>query len=65
MFEPLLTADRKGNPVPMLATIVPTIENGGIRADGLTITYHLRKDVKWTDGVPVTSKDVKWSWQRS
>jgi peptide/nickel transport system substrate-binding protein len=63
MFEPLLSADPKGNPIPMLATAVPTTNNGGISQDGLTITYHLRKDVKWTDGVPVTSKDVKWSWQ--
>lgn len=63
MFEPLLHADPKGNPVPMLAAQVPTLKNGGISKDGLTITYHLRKNVKWTDGVPVTSKDVKWSWQ--
>ncbi|MBV8491743.1 MAG: peptide ABC transporter substrate-binding protein [Candidatus Eremiobacteraeota bacterium] len=63
MFEGLLAADDKGNPVPMLATAVPTLENGGISKDGLTITYHMRKDAKWTDGVPVTSKDVKWSWQ--
>jgi peptide/nickel transport system substrate-binding protein len=63
MFLPLLHADQQGNPVPMLAAQVPTQENGGISKDGLTITYHLRKDVKWTDGVPVTSKDVKWSWQ--
>jgi peptide/nickel transport system substrate-binding protein len=63
MFEPLLSADDKGNPVPMLATQVPTLENHGISANGLTITYHLRKDVKWTDGVGLTAKDVKWSWQ--
>ncbi len=63
MFEPLLAADDKGNPVPILATEVPARENGGISADGLTITYHLRSNAKWTDGVPVTSKDVKWSWQ--
>jgi peptide/nickel transport system substrate-binding protein len=63
MFEPLLSADDKGNPVPMLATQVPSQENGGISKDGLTITYHLRKDAKWTDGVAVTGKDVKWSWQ--
>jgi peptide/nickel transport system substrate-binding protein len=62
MFEPLVTADPKGNPLPMLATAVPSPENGGVSADGLTVTYHLRKDAKWTDGVPVTSKDVKWSW---
>ncbi len=63
MFEPLLSADAKGNPLPMLAVQVPTQQNRGISADGLTITYHLRRGVKWTDGVPVTSNDVKWSWQ--
>lgn len=63
MDEPLLWADDKGNPVPALAMVVPSQANGGISRDGLTVTYHLRKDAKWTDGVPVTSKDVKWSWQ--
>jgi peptide/nickel transport system substrate-binding protein len=63
MFEPLLSADPKGSPVPMLASEVPALQNGGISKDGLTITYHLRKDAKWTDGTPVTSQDVKWSWQ--
>ena len=63
MFEPLLSADDKGNPVPMLATTIPSTENGGISADGLTVTYRLRTDAKWSDGVPVTSTDVKWSWQ--
>ncbi|MDQ2663693.1 MAG: peptide ABC transporter substrate-binding protein [Candidatus Eremiobacteraeota bacterium] len=63
MFEPLVSGDDKGNPVPMLATVVPDTTNGGIGKDGLTVTYHLRKDVKWSDGVGFTSKDVKFSWQ--
>jgi peptide/nickel transport system substrate-binding protein len=63
MFEPLLTADPKGNALPMLAAQVPTLENGGIAANGLTVIYRLRKGVNWSDGVPVTSRDVKWSWQ--
>ena len=63
MFVPLLAADAKANPIPMLAASVPTQSNGGISKDGLTITYHLRRDVKWTDGVPVTAADVKWTWQ--
>jgi peptide/nickel transport system substrate-binding protein len=62
MFEPLLSADARGNPVPMLATSVPNQANGGISADGLTIRYHLRADAKWSDGVPVTSRDVAWTW---
>lgn len=63
MFEPLLSANDKGEPVPILATTVPTTDNGGISPDGLTITYHLRNGAKWTDGQPVTSTDVRWSWQ--
>jgi len=63
MFEPLLSADRRGRPVPMLAREVPTLENGGISRDGLTVTYHLRPDAKWSDATPVTSRDVKWSYE--
>jgi len=63
MFEPLLSADPHGKPLPMLATTVPSTGNGGISSDGLTITYHMRHDVRWSDGVAVTSRDVKWSWQ--
>ncbi len=63
MFEPLISADPTGDPVPILVTAVPTLANHGISADGLTITYHLRHDVRWTDGVALTARDVKWSWQ--
>ncbi|HEX3672535.1 MAG TPA: peptide ABC transporter substrate-binding protein [Candidatus Cybelea sp.] len=63
MFEPLLSADPRGNPVPMLAATVPTQDNGGVSRDGLTIVYHLRGDARWSDGVPVTARDVLWSWQ--
>lgn len=63
MFEMLVSADPKGNNIPALASVVPTQQNGGISKNGLTITYHLRHGAKWTDGVPVTSKDVKWSYE--
>ena len=48
-------------PVPELATEVPTEKNGGISANGLTITWHLRRDVKWSDGAPFDGDDVVWS----
>jgi ABC-type oligopeptide transport system substrate-binding subunit len=32
---------------------------------GTTVTLHLRQDVKWTDGTPVTANDVVWSWLRT
>lgn len=31
--------------------------------DHKTLTFHLRGDVVWTDGVPVTAEDVRWTWQ--
>lgn len=58
----LVSADSHGELVPKLAREVPTRANGGISADGLTITYHLRAGVRWQDGVPFTSRDVKFSY---
>jgi len=48
-------------PIPELATSVPTQANGGISKDGLTITWHLRKGVKWSDGEPFDADDVVFS----
>lgn len=31
--------------------------------DRRTLTFHLRDDVVWSDGVPVTAEDVRWTWQ--
>ncbi len=62
VFDILVTCDSKGDLVPDLASEVPTTANGGISRDGLTITYHLRRGVKWHDGVPFTSKDVAFSF---
>ncbi|MDQ6780878.1 MAG: peptide ABC transporter substrate-binding protein [Candidatus Eremiobacteraeota bacterium] len=47
------------------AQAVPTLANGGISKDGLTITYHLRKGIRFSDGVPLTSADVKFTWQQA
>ncbi len=61
-FDLLVTNDAQGRPVPDLAATVPTLANGGISRDGLTITYHLRRDVRWQDGKPFTSRDVAFTW---
>src|SRR5271165_6537768 len=61
----LIKTDTKGNAtVPELATEVPTQANGGISADGKTITWHLRKGVKWSDGAPFDADDVVFSTQQ-
>ncbi len=46
---------------PQLATNIPTLENGDVKISGnkMDVTWKLRKSVKWHDGVPFTSKDVK------
>ena len=63
-FDTLLSVDASTKKlVPILATEVPTQANGGISKDGLTITYHLHAGVRWHDGVPFSSKDVKFTWQ--
>jgi peptide/nickel transport system substrate-binding protein len=50
--------------IPELATVVPTARNGGISDDGLTVTYHLRRGVKWQDGAPFSADDVIYSWRQ-
>jgi peptide/nickel transport system substrate-binding protein len=54
--------DDKQQFVPELALEVPSRENGGISEDGQTITVHLRQGVRWHDGQPVTSADVKFTY---
>lgn len=61
--EYLIDVNDAGEYVPVLAAEVPTEENGGVSSDGLTITYKLKKGVKWSDGAPFTSADVKFTWE--
>src|SRR6185295_11026937 len=49
---------------PLLATQVPTPQNGGISADGRTYTFQTRKGVKFHDGTPFSAEDVKYSLMR-
>jgi peptide/nickel transport system substrate-binding protein len=64
IFSALCVIDDRGNVAPDLARVVPTRANGGISADGKTIVYHLRPNVRWQDGVPLTSRDVAYTFER-
>ena len=59
LFEPLVSYE-PGTlaPVPGLA------ERWEISGDGLTYTFHLRADARWSNGDPLTAQDVVDSWRR-
>lgn len=59
----LTTIDADGNFQPVLAAELPTLENGGVSADYLTVTWKLRPDLKWSDGEALTADDIKFTWE--
>jgi peptide/nickel transport system substrate-binding protein len=56
-YEPLAGWDGDANLIPILAETVPTRENGGLAADGKSVTWKLKKGVTWHDGTPFTADD--------
>ena len=62
-YEPLAGWDPDGNMIPVLAAEVPTRENGGLAADGKSVTWKLKQGVKWHDGKPFTADDVVFNWE--
>jgi peptide/nickel transport system substrate-binding protein len=67
VVEGLLAPNEHAQYVPVLATEVPTLTNGGIElvngGKSMKITYRLRPGVTWHDGHPFTSADVKFTWE--
>jgi len=62
-YEPLAGWNADGDLVPMLAAEIPTRENGGLAADGRSVTWKLKKGVTWHDGKPFTADDVLFNWE--
>jgi peptide/nickel transport system substrate-binding protein len=58
LFNGLVTLDEAGNPEPDLAAA------WAVAPDGLSVTFRLRPDVRWHDGQPFTSADVKASFEQ-
>ncbi|WP_422029129.1 peptide ABC transporter substrate-binding protein [Roseovarius sp.] len=63
VLEPLARYNETGDMVPWLVDEVPTVENGGVSEDLTSITWKLTEGLVWSDGSPVTSEDVKFSWE--
>jgi len=62
VLEGLVDADTDGNYIPQLSE-VPSVENGTISEDGLTVTYNLKDGITWSDGDPFTARDVQFTWE--
>ncbi len=62
ILEPLAGFDEKGALFARLAVDIPTVDNGGVSKDLTSITWKLKPGLLWSDGTPVTSADVKFSY---
>lgn len=64
LFSYTVVYDEHARPVPDVVTEIPTVANGDVSKDGLTITYKLRRGVMWHDGQgDVQCKDMRLTWQ--
>jgi len=62
-YEPLAGLDPTGKLHPILAADIPSLENGGVARDGLSVTWRLKRDVTWHDGKPFSADDVVFTWE--
>ncbi|MCP4654436.1 MAG: hypothetical protein GY856_03345 [bacterium] len=62
LFDPLLAeqADYQDGPPSFKPRLAKSYE---FSEDRRQLTFHLRRDAVWSDGVPITAEDVRWSWQ--
>ncbi|WP_017303430.1 ABC transporter substrate-binding protein [Spirulina subsalsa] len=63
VYEPLASYDSNDELVLFLAAEVPTVENGGLAADGRSVTWKLKENVQWSDGEPFTAEDVVFTYE--
>jgi peptide/nickel transport system substrate-binding protein len=62
-YEPLASWDVDGNLNPILAAEIPSTANGGLAADGKSVTWKIKPGVKWHDGKPLTADDLVFTWE--
>jgi peptide/nickel transport system substrate-binding protein len=63
VVQTLIGLDEHNRPMPLLLTRIPSRANGDVSADGRRITYHLRHNVRFADGVRLESKDVDFTYR--
>lgn len=57
-YEPLASFDKDGQLILFLAAEAPKVA-----ADGKSVTWQLKQDIKWSDGQPFTAEDVRFTYQ--
>ncbi len=65
VIEGLAETTTDGEYIPELAAKIPTLANGGVVVKGtkLDVTWELKPGLKWSDGQPLTSADIKFTWE--
>ena len=61
--EPLADFNARNELVPILAAEIPSVGNGGVARDGSSVTWKLKRGVKWHDGQPFTAADVAFTFR--
>ena len=68
--RPVSAFDTTGKPTCLLCTELPSLENGLARVEplpggrqGLAVTIRLKPELRWGDGVPVTARDLAFTWR--
>lgn len=62
VYEPLASFNIDGVLIPILAAEIPSLKNGDLAADGKSVTWKLRQDVRWSDGDLFTANDVVFTY---
>src|SRR3954464_12540372 len=62
-YESLAAWNEDGELMPTLAAELPSRDNGGLAADGKSVTWKLKQNVKWHDGKPFTADDCLFTWE--
>ena len=63
VLEPLLSYAPDSSIIPVLVQETPTVENGLLAEDFSQVTFRLLEGLLWSDGEPVTARDIQFTWE--
>lgn len=64
-YEPLAAWAPDGTLHPVLAAEIPSVERGTLAEDGRSVTWRLKRGVRWHDGTPFSADDLVFNWEYS